>query len=305
MKSIFARHGRPNVLKTDNGPQFASEEVARFAKEWGFTHVTSSPLYPKANGLSESGLKIIKDVMRCPGDPQRGLLAFRAAPNDTGYSPGQLLMSRQLRTSLPSPAQLFQPEVPDIEEHQNKLRQRQRRAADAHDARHRASELPVIRVGARIWVSDRQAYGIVIALCPEPCSYQVEMQDGGIIRRNRMFLRLISATDAAVPLHPPFLPEENAAVESETRTPTRAPPLEGTPPPMSSVIADYRGEDRDLPRTDAARDNNPPPRSRLCDDRSAHVIPGTVGCQIVLRNIDLSLLIPNKVAIHYSFDFIC
>jgi len=37
-KSIFARHGIPSEVMTDNGPQFSSECFTQFATQWGFTH---------------------------------------------------------------------------------------------------------------------------------------------------------------------------------------------------------------------------------------------------------------------------
>ena len=47
LKTIYARHGVPDEVRSDNGPQYHSEEFAQFAKEWGFKHTTSSPRYPK------------------------------------------------------------------------------------------------------------------------------------------------------------------------------------------------------------------------------------------------------------------
>ena len=44
LKSIFARHGIPEEVRSDNGPQYASAELTHFAKEWGFKHTTSSPV---------------------------------------------------------------------------------------------------------------------------------------------------------------------------------------------------------------------------------------------------------------------
>jgi hypothetical protein len=42
-KSIFARHGIPSVVRSDNGPQYSAQEYQQFAKEWKFEHQTSSP----------------------------------------------------------------------------------------------------------------------------------------------------------------------------------------------------------------------------------------------------------------------
>ena len=42
LKTIFARHGIPDEVRSDNGPQYHSDEFAQFAKEWGFQHSTSN-----------------------------------------------------------------------------------------------------------------------------------------------------------------------------------------------------------------------------------------------------------------------
>ena len=44
-KAVFARYGIPDVLVTDNGPQFASAEFSVFAKTRMFQH-TTQPLSP-------------------------------------------------------------------------------------------------------------------------------------------------------------------------------------------------------------------------------------------------------------------
>ena len=60
LKSIFSCHGIPSVLMSDNGPQFDSSDMKKFADTYGFNHITSSPHYPQSNGLVERTVKTIK-----------------------------------------------------------------------------------------------------------------------------------------------------------------------------------------------------------------------------------------------------
>ena len=53
-KSIFARHGVPEIVISDNGPQYSSDPFAKFAQEFQFEHITSSPLHPQCRAGSEN-----------------------------------------------------------------------------------------------------------------------------------------------------------------------------------------------------------------------------------------------------------
>ena len=64
LKTIYARHGVPDEVRSDNGPQYHSEEFAQFAKEWGFKHTTSSPRYPQANGEVERAVRTVKGILK-------------------------------------------------------------------------------------------------------------------------------------------------------------------------------------------------------------------------------------------------
>ena len=64
LEEWFCDHGTPEVLCTDNGPQYASAAFTYCSIEWGFTHETSSPHYPQSNGFAESCVKVVKHTLQ-------------------------------------------------------------------------------------------------------------------------------------------------------------------------------------------------------------------------------------------------
>ena len=63
MEMIFSRLGIPEVVRSDNGPQYSSATFKEFAETWGFKHVTSSPEYPKSNGMAERHVQTVKQIL--------------------------------------------------------------------------------------------------------------------------------------------------------------------------------------------------------------------------------------------------
>ncbi|XP_060601747.1 uncharacterized protein K02A2.6-like [Ruditapes philippinarum] len=84
LKVHMARYGICDKLMTDNGPQFSAENFADFAREWGFSHVTSSPLHPISNGLAEKTVSIVKRLFKkaqeSQKDPYLAILEYRNTP---------------------------------------------------------------------------------------------------------------------------------------------------------------------------------------------------------------------------------
>ena len=60
LRMIFATHGLPAKIVTDNGPTFIKHEFRDFLNECGILHVTSAPYHPATNGLEEHGVQILK-----------------------------------------------------------------------------------------------------------------------------------------------------------------------------------------------------------------------------------------------------
>ena len=65
LKKLFAEHGIPETLHTDNCPQFANAFFTEFTMEWKFDHYTSLPQNPQSNGQAETTMEIVKRLFTC------------------------------------------------------------------------------------------------------------------------------------------------------------------------------------------------------------------------------------------------
>lgn len=183
-KSVFARHGIPEEVVTDNGSQFDSNVFRLFAQEFQFHHTRSSPYYPRGNGEAESGVKTVKRLLKKERDPYLALLAYRSTPLRNGYSPSELLMNRRLRTNVPSSREARQPAIPNkqlLVAREEELRRKQK---SNFDRRHRARDLSPTLPGDVVWLPDRGEQGTVVGAQASPRSYQV-VTPSGSYRRNR------------------------------------------------------------------------------------------------------------------------
>ena len=182
-KSIFARHGIPEVVISDNGPQYTSETYAEFAKRYQFQHVTSSPYYPQSNGEVERAVKTVKNMLKKCEDPYLALLTYRSTPLEVGYSPSQLLMGRILRSTVPTTRDQRAPQIPDPDTVHAKDANAKAQQKVNYDSHHGVRLLPSLSPGVSVWMSDRQTEATVDREVG-PQSFEVTTSDG-IYRRNR------------------------------------------------------------------------------------------------------------------------
>ena len=128
-------HGLPEMLVTDNGTAFTSDEFSRFTKQNGIRHVRSAPYHPASNGLVERAVQTFKDFMKkmkggsVEVNVLRFLLQYCITPQSTtGISPVEMLMGRRPRSRLDLA-------VPDI---RNKVQKKQQTQKFNHDQRARS-----------------------------------------------------------------------------------------------------------------------------------------------------------------------
>ncbi|KAL1264137.1 hypothetical protein QQF64_004492 [Cirrhinus molitorella] len=189
IKSIFARHGIPQVVCSDNGPCYSSKEFQDFAVEYDFKHVTSSPLYPQSNGKAEKGVHIIKQLLKkaasSKGDPYLALLNYRASPLEHGLSPAEILMGRKLRTTLPYVTRPNKNKNKTWRKKQMHLKQRQKINYDRT-----SRSLGPLAVKDTVRLEDNNTWSRRATVLEEvnPRSYTVKTEDGQILRRNRRSL---------------------------------------------------------------------------------------------------------------------
>ena len=64
MKTVFACHGLPGTLRSDNGPEFSSGTFKTFCSDNGIEHERSSPHFQSSNGEAERAVQTVKCLWR-------------------------------------------------------------------------------------------------------------------------------------------------------------------------------------------------------------------------------------------------
>ena len=147
LKSIFACHGIPESVMSNNGPQYSAASFNNFTKEYGFTHITSSPRYPQANGAAERAVKTVKELLDKNKDPYLALLDYCSTPLENGYSPAQLLIGRNLQSSIPVLPNQLNPKLPKSTQLKEKEKERKEKQKKNFDHHHRATNLKPLQPG--------------------------------------------------------------------------------------------------------------------------------------------------------------
>ncbi|CAG4978313.1 unnamed protein product [Parnassius apollo] len=165
---------------------FNSLEFHSFAKDWGFSIITSSLNYPRSNEFIEIMMGIAKDVLRkCKEqgiEKEYMLLDYRNIGSP--YTPTQLIFSRETGSELPIHDKLLYPKVIN------------------NFAFHQKKKMKVIKVpmitktatqsnhkfykGQNIWYRKDKVWnpGMLVDICANPRSMIIDRNEGVQFRRN-------------------------------------------------------------------------------------------------------------------------
>lgn len=209
LKTHCARYGLPELIVSDNGPQFASRDFSTFCKSYGIKHSTISPGNSKSNGAVEAAVKIAKSLMIKSNhqheDPYIALLNYRNTPQEgVEYSPVQRLMGRRTRTLIPTKPSLLQPETvkPNLLQAQRENKQVRMSERFIHKRYlnplklNESVRLQPIQQNVKIWKP------ATVTKQLNTHSYIVKTDEGREIRRNREQLRSSPSSPSTSKSHP-------------------------------------------------------------------------------------------------------
>lgn len=247
LKYHFARYGSPDGLVSDGGPQFASSEFHKFAKQWDFEHFITSPRHSNANGKVESAVKTAKKLIRkaidSKADPYLAILDYRNTPTEgLDTSPVQRLMKRRTRTLLPTAGSLLQQTESTTHQDIKGFIGRQRRQQKYYNQH--ARDLPPLKQGDVVRMKpfrqgDKTWKKAIINQRLDERSYTLETDDGDTYRRNRVDLKKTAEpptqADMPIPEEQPSLITAATHVPQDQTVPQAAAEPALTPAPVQPV----------------------------------------------------------------------
>ncbi|XP_038060452.1 uncharacterized protein K02A2.6-like [Patiria miniata] len=202
MRRMFASHGIPDVIASDNDTPFVSEEFFTFLTNNGVEHIQTAPKHPSSNGLAERAVQTVKNGMKKMkgGDLEMRLQKFqyRVTPQaSTGKSPSELLYRRQIRTKLDKLR-------PDLAK---KLKRQQKQMKDQAD---RGSRPRCLQTGDHVLVNNLAAGPTWLRGSVQsdisPSLYEIHLTDGRAVRRHIDHMRKVEHLPAPENKHDVIIP---------------------------------------------------------------------------------------------------
>ena len=197
LDNVFATHGYPKHIKTDNATYFTSHEFKQTLTAWEIQLNFVTPYWPQANGQIERFNQVIlKHVLTSNtiGRDWRKSLPtmlqnYRTTPHQvTGETPAMMLMNREIRTKIPSVKTSKSYDDTKVKQTDTRAKEQAKEYAD----RKRRAEEKDFKVGERVLLRQPHKNKYSAPFCSDPFTIikingsQLEIQDkhGKTYKRN-------------------------------------------------------------------------------------------------------------------------
>lgn len=193
LKSFFARHGLPKVIRSDNGTNYSSDTFRKFVESWNIKHITSSPTHAQANGMVERSIQTFKNMLRKAEHDNKDLflclLEYRTTPIDTNIpSPAQMLFNREINSLLPKFC-IFEEDrkLTDIKQ---SLKNKQFKQKAEYDKTTKLRKDFERDDNVRVQKQDKTSWqpGQILNKINKPRTYIVKLENGSVVERNKKYL---------------------------------------------------------------------------------------------------------------------
>ena len=200
LRKIFAVHGLPEKVVTDNGANLVSEEFENFLDTQGIQHRKVTPYWPQANAAVERFNRTIEKAIRTAHVDRRTdtftfLLNYRATPHaTTGASPALLHLGRDIRTKVPQvETQLSSAVSAALQSAKVRDQQAKQRMKAYADKRNRASPSDIAS-GDKVLLKQSRQSKLSTLYDPDPFTVLERRRPSLILQRGDgcMFMRNVS-----------------------------------------------------------------------------------------------------------------
>ena len=235
LRTLFSTHGLPEIIVSDNGPAFISEQFKNYLSLNGIRHVQSAPYHPSSNGLAERAVQSFKHAMKkstgsLSTQLNEFLFQYRITPHTTtGRPPAELLMGRRLRSRL----SLM---LPNAVTKVHKAQDAQKKAHDHH------TQLRTFAVADPVFVrnfGNKTPLWLMGHIKEQtgPLSYKITLDDERIIRRHADHIRRRTSSntvESGVDNSFDSMPSQPSTLPSAPSPPRTIPSSAPSPPPSTA-----------------------------------------------------------------------
>ncbi len=186
LEEIFARHGMPSVLLTDQGRNFESHLVKSVCQLFGIEKRRTTAYHPQTDGLCERFNGVLKALLRMKVNNDKddwdeqlphALLAYRVSKqSSTGVTPFEMLYGRDVRLPIGAEQDEIQAKpthgpakyLEDLKKRQDdirkivveKLKKAQQKQKKNYDIKHRSRQSKAFNIGDTVLLKNFRARGL-------------------------------------------------------------------------------------------------------------------------------------------------